>query len=83
MKRGIPSFDIMEMPSSESEFWDSLVDVSKSPKYPASFDRSLVRSLLSFLVLHSAWLKEDGNQIMRYFSRENKKMRRFCMAVLR
>lgn len=83
MKRGIPSFDIMEMPSSESEFWDSLDDVSKSPKYPASFDRSLVRSLLSFLVLHSAWLKEDGNQIMRYFSRENKKMRRFCMAVLR
>ena len=42
------------MSSSESELWGSLDDVSKSPKYPASFDRSLVRSLLSFSVLHSA-----------------------------
>ena len=53
MKREIPLFDIIEMSSSESELWGSL-DVSKSPKYPASFDRSLVRSPLSFSVLHSA-----------------------------
>lgn len=39
MKRGIPLFDVMEMLSSESELWGSLDDVSKSPKYPASFDR--------------------------------------------
>ena len=62
MKREIPLFDIMEMSSSESELWGSLEDVFKSPKYPASFDRSLVRSPLSFLQeLHSAWLKGDEN----------------------
>lgn len=62
MKREIPLFDVMEMSSSESELWGSLEDVFKSPKYPASFDRSLVRSPLSFLqVLHSAWLKGDEN----------------------
>ena len=61
MKREIPLFDVMEMSSSESELWGSL-DVSKSPKYPASSDRSLVRSPLSFSALHSAWLKGDENR---------------------
>ena len=53
------------MSSSESELWGSLDDVSKSSKYPASFDRLLVRSLLSFSVLHSAWLKGDKNHYER------------------
>ena len=43
MKREIPFFEAMEMSSSEPELCGSLDDVSKSPKYPASFDRSLMR----------------------------------------
>ena len=65
MKREKPLFDVMEMSSSESELWGSLEDVSKSPKYPASSDRSLVRSPPSFSVLHSAWLKGDENHYER------------------
>ena len=64
MKREIPLFDVMEMSSSESELWGSL-DASKSPKYPASFDRSLVKSPLLFSVLHSALLKGDENHYER------------------
>lgn len=55
MKREILLFDAMEMSSSEPELCGSLDDVSKSPKYPASFDRSLMRWQLSFSALHSAW----------------------------
>ena len=43
MKREIPLLDAMEVSSSEPELFGSLEDVSKSPKYPASFDRSLMR----------------------------------------
>lgn len=43
MKREIPLLDATEMSSSEPELFGSLEDVSKSPKYPASFDRSLMR----------------------------------------
>ena len=67
MKREIPLLDAMEMSSSEPELCGSLDDVSKSPKYPASFDRSLMRWQLSFSALQSAWLmrKENNYDIKR------------------